>query len=178
MIVQPNDERTVEETAEESLWETFKRRLEAQGNTEGAFYLQHLVKAKLEESIERGKYSTHRFSLYQRLSDYSTTYNAVTGEQMSWFFDVLRNDAVPGADAEACLAAAHEVAKPPDDAVLMTSVFETQGGDTVFIARWEHVHDGTPVETDFIQVLVNPRTAKPFAHHRKWHDVDPEPRER
>lgn len=178
MIIEPNDEMTAEQAAEAALWETFRRRLELQDSSEGVFYLQHVVRAEATESMERGRYSSVRFDLFQRTSDYSSTYNAVTGERFSWLFDLLRQESEPGADEAACLSAAREVAQPPEDATLATAQFESQGGDTVFVARWDHLHDGVPVENDYIQVLVNPKTTRPFAHHRKWHDVDPTPGER
>lgn len=183
MIIQPDDDRTVEETAEEAVWATFGRRLEQQGDDEGVFYLRHLVKAELESSIERGPYRTLRFDLSQRMSDYASSYNAITGERLSWLFDALReapeaDEAADPPDAAACLAVAREVASPPDGAELVVSDFEDQGGETAFVARWAHVHEGVPVEGDYIQVLVNPGTERAFAHHRKWHEIDPDPSER
>src|SRR5688572_32890543 len=91
---------------------------------------------------------------------------------MAWFFDALMLRSLPGLAEGPCLEAASAEAAPPDDAELEVATFEEQGDASVFIARWRHVVEGVPVERDYIQVLVNPRTGKPFALHRRWHTVD------
>ena len=177
MIIEAG-ERSPQEAAEEALWATFRRRLEQTGGAESLLYLRYFVKANLEQVEAAGPYTRYRFGLYQRASEYSAAYNAMSGERLSWLFDLLRAGSEPGLDRDACLRLARAVAQPPSDAVLEAATFDEQGGATVFVARWAHTHDGTPVEGDFIQVLVNPKTGKPFAQHRKWHRVDFERAER
>jgi hypothetical protein len=175
MIIEPEDGQSAKKVAEDAVWATFKWRLEQTGNLEGVPQLRRIIRAKLVQSADAGRYTRRRFDLYQRVSDYSTTYNAVSGEQLSWLFDLLRNDSEPGLDAAACLRVSEAVANPPAGAVLDMAEFEEQGDATVFVARWMHLHDGVPVEGDFIQVAVNPSKGQAFAHHRKWHKVDPQP---
>jgi len=178
MIVEAGGDRPAREAAEEAVWATIRRRLERAGGAESVLYMQHLLKAHLEGEEAAVPYTTYRFGLYQRLSEYSAAYNAVTGERMSWLFDLYRENSGPGMDAETCMGIARAVAEPPPDNVVETAQFEEQGGDMVFVARWAHLHEDTPVEGDFIQVLVNPRTGKVFSHHRKWHRVAFEQSER
>lgn len=175
MIIEPEDGQSAKRVAEDAVLATFKWRLEQTGHEDAVPHLRRIIRPKLVQSGDVGRYTRRRFDLYQRISDYSSTYNAVSGEQLSWLFDLLRNDSEPGLDATACLTVAEAVAIPPSGAVLDMAEFEEQGDATVFVARWVHLHDGVPVEGDFIQIAVNPRKGQAFAHHRKWHDVDPQP---
>ena len=45
----------------------------------------------------------------------------------------------------------------------------------VFVAAWEHRHDGVLVEGDRIAAVVNARTGQVFYLARKWHTVDRAP---
>ena len=66
------------------VWDTDARDLKSQGNADSALYLQHHLRAGASEVTKRGPYKLVPFTVYQRLSDYSTTYNAESGEQISW----------------------------------------------------------------------------------------------
>lgn len=172
MIVQPGNGDTPVATAEAALWATLAGRIEAQGAPEAVLQLRHLVRARLEEEEEPARGPRRiRFSLHQRASEYTVRYNARTGDTMAWFFDGLMERCTAGHDRDACLAAAQSVAQPPPAAEIETAEFEEEGDTAVFVARWRHVVDGVLVDGDYIQVLVNPRTAKPFGMHRRWHDV-------
>jgi hypothetical protein len=175
MILQPESDWEPPHTAAEAVFASLQRRLENDGEGDAALYLRHLLRVVPVGSEEAGPYRRHRVRLYQRASDYSARYNAVTGERLSWLFEMLGRGARPGLSSEECLRIAIQIAQPPADAVLEAAAFEQAAADTVFRARWMHVRDGVPVEYDYIQVLVNPATGHAFAHHRKWHAVDPEP---
>jgi hypothetical protein len=172
MIVRPRPGAAPAETAEEALWATLSRRLVAQGLGDAVPQLRHLFTARIEEEVGEGALTRIRFGVHQHASRYTARYNARTGELMGWFFHALMQRCESGHDEQACLAAASAVAAPPPDAELEMSAIEQHGEDTVFIGRWRHVHSRIPVEGDYIQVLVNPRTGRPFAFFRKWHAVD------
>lgn len=104
-----------------------------------------------------------------RLSDCSVTLNALSGETLSWYLDVLATGGDQGMPEPAALALATAVAEPPPDAVLAVSGYETMAGRCFYRARWKHVVDGIPVEGDYIEVLVNGRHQKVFALSRVWH---------
>ncbi len=103
-----------------------------------------------------------------RLSDCSVTLNAVSGETLSWYLDVLATGGTETMPEDAALALATTVAQPPEDAVLSVSGYETMADRTFFRARWSHVVAGIPVEGDFIEVLINGKHQKAFAMSRIW----------
>lgn len=169
---------TPQKIAEQFLWNVLKRELEVRGHADAVLYLRHTIKALPVAAQPEGEYTRVRFGMYHRFSEYSAAYNANTGEQMSWFFEALTAGlARTKRDAE-CLNAATYFANPPNDAKLVVSRYETQSSEPVFIARWEHEHNGIPVERDYIQVLVNGGSGYPFSLQRRWHDVDEAPGER
>lgn len=175
MIIEPQEDQPEETVAQEAVWATLEGRLEQAGDGDLVPDLRELLRLAHVDSATTGPYTRHTLDLYQRLSAYSSLYNAEAGEQLGWFFEALGQDSQPVLDHAACLDAAKGVAKPPIDARLQTAEFEEHGGETVFIARWTHLHDGVPVERDFIQVMVNARTGRAFSHQRQWHEVDLEP---
>lgn len=158
-------------SAEQFLWDVYKRDLEVRGHADAAIYLQHTLQARLIDVKPEGKFKRARFGLYQRFSEYSATYNATTGEQTSWFFEALMTGLANSKRDAECMKAAMHYAQPPPDAALVVSQYETQSNEPVFIARWEHEHNGIPVERDYIQVLVNGGSGYPFSFQRRWHDV-------
>jgi len=164
--------------AEAALWKIVTAAVEAQGKPEAALYVQHLLQAECEKVTREGPYKRVHFNLYQRLSDYVASYNARTGQQMSWFFGALADDSDSSLDESDCLERAREVADPPAGAVQTAAGYQEYGGRKVFLARWAHEHKGIPVERDYIQVLVNGKHGRPFALHRKWHEVDTDPGQR
>ena len=174
-----NDEKSPEvRAAEPVVWSVYRRELEARGNAEETLYLQHLLKAIPKEVQAKGDYKHVPFDIYQRLSDYSARYNVQTGEQMSWIFHALMEEPGRRMEPQAGIAAAEAAAQPPEDAVQELAEYQEQGGNPVFVVRWTHHVSGVPVERDFIQALVNGRTEKVFAVHRKWHEIDEKPKVR
>ena len=157
--------------AERFLWDTLRRRLEAAGQGEAAIQLQHHLKALLEDTTERQGITTLRFAMHHRVSDYSVRLDAAGGAVMGWLFDLLGEKSTRDLAPEEAVNRAQEVADVPADAVLAISEYRDLAGDPVFHARWEHRHDGIPVEGDHVHVLVNGRTGRPFSLSRKWHEV-------
>jgi len=164
--------------AEGVVWNVLKQTLEQQGAHEAVLYLQYWLQASVGEVAEEGPYTRVRFNMHQRLSTYSARYNANTGDRVSWLFEALMDNPGRVVSEEVCLEAARHVVELPPEAVLEAAQYEEQAGMPVFIARWGHRHLGIPVERDYIQVLVNGKTGKPFALHSKWHAIDENATER
>jgi len=120
-------------------------------------------------------YRRVRLRLHQRVSDYAAEYSVDSGDRSMWSFSLLGEDSSEGIDRQKALEIATKAAQPPADAVLESAEYEVQGDASVFSARWVHVHQGMPVENDFIMVLVNGATGRPFVLHRCWHTVDEKP---
>lgn len=158
--------------AEEFLHDVLTRALEARGQADAIQYLRHVVKAVPVAIAAEGRYRRVRFVMFQRFSEYSARYNANTGAAVGWFFDALMTGLSNAKRDAECLKAAEYYATPPKDAKLTVAQYETQSSEPVFVARWEHEHNGIPVERDYIQVLVNGGTGLPFSLQRRWHDVD------
>lgn len=161
--------------AEAVVWSNIRKEMAARGNLEEADSIQEVLKAIPTESMPVGLYKKVSFGVYQRLSDYSGGYNASNGEQVSWYFSALRPDSDNSLPEEEALEIATAIAKPPADAVLQESRYDEQAGTIYYMARWQHRVRRIPVERDFIQVLVNGGTKKPFALHRFWHEVNEQP---
>lgn len=143
---------------------------------EALLYLRHILSARLEGERRDGGVRRLRFRLCQRTSDYAVQLSAITGEQTGWHFHELGRDSDDSLDAAQALEIATAAAAPPEGAELEHSGYEEQGGEPVFVARWRHLVNGIPVERDFIHVLVNGSTGKPFLVQRSWHAVDEKPR--
>ena len=174
-----NDDRPPEaDAAEPVVWDTYKRDLEAQGNDEDALYLQHLLRANPKGVETKSGYKHVSFDVFQRLSDYTSGYNAQSGEKTSWIFNALMEKPGRRMDPQTGIAVATQAALPPPDAVREIAEYETGGGNPYFIVRWKHEVNGIPVEQDYLQVLINGNTEKEFALHRKWHDIDTKPSQR
>ncbi len=158
--------------AEEFIWNLYRRAMERAGQGEQALYLRQHAKLRPASVKEAKGFTTMGFDVFLRASDYSLKRNASDGSLAAWQFPLLAES--PGRDltiAEA-LERATEAAQPPADAVLAWARYEEAAGQPVFAARWHHEKDGIPVERDYIHVLVNGKTGRPFALYRKWHDVD------
>lgn len=161
--------------AEQYIWENMGRQLEKQGQGEAAGQLQHHLRALLENVKEEpGGLRVYRFELQHRVSDYSVKLNANDGSLMGWQFSLLGEDSRGDVGSERAQAAANEAAQLPPNAFLETARFEDAADRKVFLARWIHKENDVPVERDYIQVLVNSKTARAFFFSRKWHTVDPE----
>lgn len=163
--------------AEETVFRLLAAALERQeGGSEALLYLRHILSARVEGEKREGGLRRVRLRLYQRTSDYSVQLSAITGEQRGWHFHELGRDSDDTLDAARALEIAVAAAAPPADAELEHSGYEEQGGEPVFVARWRHLVKGIPVERDFIHVLVNGSTGKPFLVQRSWHAPDEKPR--
>lgn len=119
-----------------------------------------------------------RYELGFRRGDVSVELNAHDGQPLSWLFAKLAEGDGPPPAPAAALATATAAADPPADAVLTQSGYEELGGKPVFVAHWEHHHEGVVVERDYIRVLVSGGSGRVFAVHRRWHAVDFNPTER
>lgn len=168
----------IQSQGENHLWDYLRNELEKSGQGESALYLKHFLMAKPMEPAVRGELIKVPFEMFHRVSDYSIKLDAVDGQVMGWHFGLLSEN--PGKDvpADEALKAAQEEANPPPGAVLSESGYDQIGGKPVFIARWEHEESGIPVEQDYIHVLVNGKTGKPYSLSRKWHALEFNPAER
>lgn len=119
-------------------------------------------------------------NMQQKITTYSITLNAVTAETISWYNSMLSMHGHDQLPPERALEIATEAAQPPKDAILGEHGYETQGDRVSFVARWHHEHDGLPVESDMIRVMVNAAAGKPFAVYRVWRtpEVGANPTER
>jgi hypothetical protein len=163
------------EAARGFAFRSIERGLERQGTPEAVLHLRHLVRAWPESAKPEGGLRRVRLQMQHRVSDYTVQLDAVTGEQTGWYFSALSADPGDAVPAEEALGAAIRAAAPPEGAVLEHSGYEEQGEEPVFVARWAHLEGGVPVERDYIQVLVNGATGRPFAMSRRWHAIDPAP---
>lgn len=165
------------EAAEDTVFRLLAAQLErVEGGSEALLYLRHVLSARLEGEKREGGLRRVRLRLHQRTSDYSVQLSAVTGEQLGWHFHELGRDSDDTVEAVRALEIATAAAAPPEGAELDHSGYEEQGGEPVFVARWRHLVNGIPVERDFIHVLVNGATGKPFLVQRSWHTPDEKPR--
>lgn len=168
----------IKSRAENRLWDYLTRQLQQRGEGDSARYLRHFLKAQAGEPVVRGDLTMIPFDMHHRVSDYTSKLDVADGFVMGWHFQALADD--PGdlvAEADALKAAAAE-ANPPPNAVLKFSGYERAGDEPVFMARWEHEENGIPVEGDYIHVLVNGKSGRPYAMYRKWHTLDFKPKER
>ena len=110
------------------------------------------------------------YALYSKLGDCSLRLNALNGETISWYLDVLASGGNESMPPDAALALATQVAQPPADAVPDGAGYETMAGRCFFRARWRHVVNGVPVEGDYIEVLVNGKHQKAFSLSRVWRE--------
>lgn len=174
----PEDEPEIRSKAEIHLWDFLRERLEKQGQGESAHYLKHFLMAQPGETKIRGELARVSFDMYHRVSDYSIKLDAMDGSVMGWHFDLLAENGGDTIPADKALDAATKEAALPPGAVLKVSEYEEMGDTPVYIGRWEHEENGIPVETDFVHVLVNGKSGRPFALYRKWHAIEHQPKER
>lgn len=172
--IDPQDAEPIE-PARAAVFRVLERDLERQGTPEAVQYLQYLIHARPEAVERQGPYKRVKFGMYQRVSEYSTKYSPVTGEQRSWLFAAFTERCGRGLTKAQALEVAKKAADLPEDAVLEVADYEEQAGEEVFVARWGHVVNGIKVERDYIQVLVNGALGRAFAVHRRWHTVDEKP---
>ncbi|MBN1208023.1 MAG: hypothetical protein JXB05_24375 [Myxococcaceae bacterium] len=170
----PEDPEAIER-ARAAVFRVLERDLERQETPEAIQYLQYFIQARPEGVEQQGPYKRVTFGMHQRISEYSTRYSPVTGEQRSWLFAAFSERCGRGLTKAQALEVAKKAAQPPEDAVLEVADYEEQAGEEVFVARWGHFVNGIRVERDYIQVLVNGAMGRAFAVHRNWHTVDEEP---
>jgi hypothetical protein len=161
--------------AEEHVFRSLQRDLENAGTPEAVLHLRHLLRTRLESVKPEGRLRRVRLQMLHRVSDYTVQLNAVTGEQTAWYFAALSRDPSADLPAEEALAVATKAAGELENAVLEHSGYEEQGEQPVFVARWGHRENGIPVERDFVHVLVNGASGRPFSWRRRWHALDPKP---
>lgn len=167
--------RAAAEAAEEYVFRSLARELERAGTPEAVLHLRHLLRARLESVTPEGRLRRVQVRMLHRVSDYTVQLNAVTGEQTGWYFAALSQDATRDLPPDEALALATKAAEVPENAVLEHFGYEDQAEQPVFVARWAHRENGVPVERDFIHVLVNGASGRPFACTRRWHALDTKP---
>jgi hypothetical protein len=158
--------------AESALWRLLRNICKSKGDMDELENLQTLYRVEPVEVSQEGQFTRVCFTMYEHFSDYNSTYNAQTGEQMSWMFNLLADNLSQRLSEEECLQRAEKAAHLPEGAVMKSSGYVEQGGQAVFMARWGHQVDGVSVERDYIMVLVNGTTGDVFGIHRKWHEID------
>ena len=127
---------------------------------------------KPRKIAQAGAFKQVSFEWYEHVSHYGSSYNAFSGEQMSWYFAFLAQHSGTKTSPKECLEIARKAALPPADAQLEQNEYVEQGDEQYFTAAWQHVHQGVPVERDYLQVLVNGNTGAVFSYARKWRKVD------
>lgn len=125
----------------------------------------------LEERREDGG-TRVKLCLQVRTTDVRVRLNAVTGELISWYVPVLAENGNRDTPLEALRETAARLACPPEGAVLRAARYEEVGNRVVFVNRWEHELQGVVVEGDYIEVLLNGRTGRPFSFARQWRTPD------
>ena len=145
-----------------------EREAAAAGRPVQAAQLGAHLKLQAQGPVAAGMPTT--YAVYSRLSDCSLRLNALNGETISWYLDVLASGGTEAMPPDAALALATQVAQPPADAVLDGAGYETMAGRSFYRARWRHVVNGVPVEGDYVEVLVNGKHQKAFSLSRVWRE--------
>lgn len=154
--------------AERWYFDLLRREIEDKGPAEAAQHLRHFVALSLEPDAKDAFGQPLRLALHHRVTECSVRLNRNSGALISWYLDFLAKEGdttMPAADA---LQLALKTAAPPPDARLAQAAYETMADRTFFRARWNHEHEGLPVEGDYIEVLVNGKFGKVFALSRVW----------
>jgi hypothetical protein len=154
---------------ERGFFDLLRRELESRGQTSAVPHLRTVLHARPVSETKEGTKTIVKYKLAQDLTKYSIRLNATHGETISWYVDFLAQHGDESLPVDTALAIASATASPPPEAILETSAYDSAGGRTIFRARWKQVHNGLPVEDDFIEVLVNARAKKAFACTRFWH---------
>jgi hypothetical protein len=139
------------------------------GRSEGASGLdEHL--ALVETARESTPNGGARLSLVlcQRLGRDAQRYNAMDGELISYYTDFVGRHGKAGMLDKQAMALAEAVAKPPEDAILEESGYETLADNTHYRVRWRREYRGVLVEGDFIEALVNTTVSTVYSFARKW----------
>ena len=157
-------------TANAAILEMMRRELDLRNMGRAAKDAMDYLRPVPDQQAKDDKGTLLTIAMQHRVTTYRSRHNAVTGEPVSWYVDFLANADKPGLPAEQALRVAETVAQPPEDAELVESGYETQAGRTFFRARWEHLHDGLPVEGDYIEVLVNGQVGKAFSWSKVWRE--------
>ena len=110
--------------------------------------------------------------LCQHITEYHARLNAVSGEVVSWYIDALALEGDQTMTEDAALQLAVATARPPEDAELVFSGYETIGDRTLYRARWQHRLKGIPIERDYIEVLINGKAELPCSYIRVWRKPD------
>lgn len=145
------------------------RELAGRGQAEAALYLDHYLRpVPRQETTVPGGPTQLKAEVTQRLTEYSIRLNARTGEVISWYVDFLAQDGDTAADPKELLEIARAVAKPSSDARLAVAEYDTSSGRALFRVRWQHIHNGLPVEGDYLEALVNGKHKRVFSLARVW----------
>lgn len=161
-----------EEIARRWYFSLLRRELENRGQGVAAAHLHVLLRLDPDTSTGEATGTSLTMQLCQHITDYHSRFNAVSGEEISWYIDALAVDGDRSMRADAALSLAVATARLPENAQLVFSDYETMGDRTLFRARWQHRLKGIPIERDYIEVLVNGKARLPCSCIRVWHTPD------
>lgn len=176
--MEENEKKRLEAKAETYLWEHCRKQMEAAGQKSAADKLKDVVHAVPRSVSETGGFTTVEFEMYHKITDYSVLLNAADGALMGWHLDAFAHDSTREASPEFALDVAQAAGQPDTDATLSHAGYEDAGGQPVYVAHWDHLENGIPVEGDYLHVLVNGALSRAFAVYRKWRKINFEYTER
>lgn len=105
----------------------------------------------------------------QSLTPHVSRFNARTGELISWHISIIASPTDQSMTPEQGIELASAAADPiGQGAAIVRSEYESAGDREPFVVRWEHTHEGLPVEGDFIEVRVNGKYKKVYGVTRLW----------
>jgi hypothetical protein len=150
--------------------ELLRRELIRRGNEAGAYYLDERISVtEVDATGVSGGPGSVTAAIGTHGGEYQVQLNAVSGEQIGWYFDTLAKDGTTDAAPETLVEIATAAANPPADAEMDISEYEEDGPRVIYRVRWVHKLDEVPIEGDYIEVLLNGKYEKPFALSRLWH---------
>jgi len=159
------------------VWNYIERKLVRSGQESSVTYMDQYLKIQpekdsnhREEKVLGANENSHHYNIYFRKSDCAVQLNAITGDLLGWFFELDSRDSSQLISDKEALKKAEESIEIPPSAFLESTGYEKMNGQQVFVASWNHLSNGLPVERDYIHVFVNGRTGKVFSLSQRWHD--------
>ena len=149
-----------------------RRELEQRGQGEAAIRLHEMLRLQPLEAKKKSQGNEITMSLSQHLTDYHSRFNALSGENISWYIDFLAIDGDTSMPEDEAFELATATVQPPEDAELAQSGYETISDVVIYRSRWRHTFYNSPVEGDYIEVLINGQIKRPFSYSRIWHTPD------
>jgi len=149
-----------------------RRMTEQLGQPQAAGALRDMLSLEVMQREPVGRNTMLRMKVCQKLTAYRRRLNATTGETISWYVEFLASGGNTSMPPEEAQALAQKIGEPPPGAVPAGAEYETVGDRTIFRARWEHEHEGVPVEKDYVEVLINGMARRAFAYAKVWRTPD------